>query len=70
MRGLVFLLNRACREYAADLCDDRLLASVRNAVGHSGPCLDYVVETARALRAHGIDDWRLGDLVRKLGHAF
>ena len=25
-------------EYAADVSDDRLLASVRNAVGHSGPC--------------------------------
>ena len=36
---LVFLLNRACQEYAADVSDDRLLASVRNAVGHSGPCL-------------------------------
>ena len=67
VRGLVFLLNRACQEYAADLSDDRLLASVRNAVGHSGPCLDYVVETERALRAHGIDDWRLGELVRRLG---
>ncbi|MGV2861274.1 gamma-glutamylcyclotransferase [Achromobacter sp. ESBL13] len=70
VRGLVFLLNRACDEYAADLCDDRLIASVRSAVGHSGPCLDYVVETERALRAHGIDDWRLGDLVRRLGQAF
>ncbi|MNT64191.1 ChaC-like protein [compost metagenome] len=70
VQGLVFLLNRACQEYAADLSDDRLLASVRNAVGQSGPCLDYVVETERALRAHGIDDWRLGDLVRKLGQAF
>ena len=51
VRGLVFLLNRACQEYAADVSDDRLLASVRNAVGHSGPCLDYVIETERALRA-------------------
>ncbi|MFY3131224.1 gamma-glutamylcyclotransferase [Achromobacter ruhlandii] len=67
VRGLVFLLNRACQEYAADLSDDRLLASVRNAVGNSGPCLDYVVETEKALRAHGIDDWRLGELVRRLG---
>ncbi|MEB3095561.1 gamma-glutamylcyclotransferase [Achromobacter sp. D10] len=70
VRGLVFLLNRACQEYAAGITDDRLLASVRNAVGHSGPCLDYVMETERALRAHGIDDWRLGDLVRRLGQAF
>lgn len=70
VRGLVFLLNRACHEYAADISDDRLLACVRNAVGHSGPCLDYVVETERALRAHGIDDGRLGALVRKLAQAF
>ena len=29
VRGLVFLLNRACQEYAADVSDDRLLASVQ-----------------------------------------
>ncbi|KAG0941134.1 hypothetical protein G6F31_015052 [Rhizopus arrhizus] len=32
--------------------------------------LEGLERTERALRAHGIDDWRLGDLGRKLGQAF
>lgn len=66
VRGLVFLLNRACGHYAGELSEDRLMASVQGAVGQSGPCLDYVIETERALRACGIDDGRLAALVRKL----
>ncbi|EFF77218.1 ChaC-like protein [Achromobacter piechaudii ATCC 43553] len=48
VRGLVFLLNRACDEYAADLSDDRLIASVRNAVGQSGPSLSGLCGGNRA----------------------
>jgi len=66
VRGLVFLLNRDCRQYAGGLNEDHLMAVVRRAVGQSGPCLDYVIETDRALRDCGIDDGRLGTLVRKL----
>ncbi|MDQ8031063.1 MAG: gamma-glutamylcyclotransferase [Bordetella sp.] len=66
VRSLVFLLNRTCGDYAGALAEERLLATVRAARGHSGPCLDYVVETERALRAYGIHDWRLASLVRRL----
>ncbi|WP_144635923.1 gamma-glutamylcyclotransferase [Bordetella genomosp. 13] len=69
VRGLVFLLNRGCSHYAGEISEDHLMASVRRAVGQSGACLDYVIETDRALRACGIDDGRLGALVRKLGMA-
>lgn len=69
VRGLVFLLNRDCRYYAGALSEDLLMAAVRRAVGQSGPCLDYVIETEKALRACGIDDGRLAALVRKLGAA-
>lgn len=66
VKSLVFLLNRRCGDYARDLSDEHLLDAITRAVGRSGPCIDYVIETARALRANGIDDCRLGALVRKL----
>lgn len=66
VRSLVFLLNRGCGDYAGALAEERLLAAVRGARGQSGPCLDYVVETERALRTYGIHDGRLADLVRRL----
>jgi len=69
VRALAFLLNRACSHYAGELPEDTLLTTIRNAVGASGPCLDYVTQTARALRDHGIDDERLGSLVRRLTEA-
>jgi cation transport protein ChaC len=67
--GLVFLLNRACSDYAGAVDEERRLAAIRTAVGLSGACLDYVVETDKALRACGITDWRLGELVSRLGLA-
>lgn len=66
VKGLVFLLNRACTDYAGMLSEERRLDVVRNAVGLSGACLEYVLETDKALRACGIADWRLGELVRQL----
>ncbi|OZI47740.1 gamma-glutamylcyclotransferase [Bordetella genomosp. 5] len=66
VRSLVFLLNRGCGDYAGALAEERLLATVRGARGQSGLCLDYVVETERALRTHGIHDCRLADLVKRL----
>ncbi|SUV67708.1 cation transport-associated protein [Bordetella avium] len=68
VRDLVFLLNRRCDDYAQGLSDDLLLDAVRRAVGQSGRCLDYVVQTERALRESGIDDCRLAELVRRLVH--
>ncbi|OZI20100.1 gamma-glutamylcyclotransferase [Bordetella genomosp. 9] len=68
--GLAFLLNRACADYAGDVAEERRLDVIRTAVGRSGACLDYVLETERALRDHGISDCRLGALVRRLVSAF
>jgi cation transport protein ChaC len=67
--GLVFLLNRACSDYAGAVDEERRMAAIKTAVGLSGACLDYVVETDKALRANGIADWRLGELVQRLGQA-
>jgi cation transport protein ChaC len=68
--GLAFLLNRACEDYAGEVTEERRLNIIRTAVGRSGACLEYVLETERALRDHGISDCRLGELVRRLIPAF
>lgn len=68
--ALAFLLNRACADYAGDVAEERRLDIIRTAVGRSGACLEYVLETDRALRNHGITDCRLGELVRRLAPAF
>ncbi|AWP76693.1 gamma-glutamylcyclotransferase [Bordetella bronchiseptica] len=66
VRGLAFVPDRRCRHYAGALSDELLIRAVRQAVGRSGACLDYVRETHRALNEHGIVDCRLGALVDRL----
>ncbi|OZI37770.1 gamma-glutamylcyclotransferase [Bordetella genomosp. 10] len=68
--GLVFVLNRGCANYAGELTEESRMAAIRTAVGRSGACLEYVVETDRALRDNGIEDCRLGALVRRLMPAY
>lgn len=70
VNGLVFVLNRGCTNYAGTLTEESRLAAIRTAVGRSGACLEYVLETEKALRACGIEDWRLGELVRRLAPSF
>lgn len=67
--ALAFLLNRTCHEYTGDLPEDRLLAAIRQAVGMSGPCIEYVVQTHSALHDHGIHDKSLCSLVKRLREA-
>ncbi|AIT25659.1 chaC-like family protein [Bordetella holmesii 1058] len=66
VQALVFIMNRANPAYIRALPEDEVLAIVRRAAGRYGPCTDYVVETARALRAAGIHDARLEGLARHL----
>lgn len=69
IRALAFLLNRTCGEYTGDLPEDRLLGAIRQAVGMSGPCIEYVVQTHSALHDHGIHDKSLCNLVQRLRDA-
>jgi len=66
IRALAFLLNRRCHEYTGVLPEDRLLDAIRHAVGMSGPCIEYVVQTHAALHDHGIQDRSLCSLVNRL----
>src|SRR5690606_29565158 len=59
VRALVFVMDRANHSYAGRLAPDQILTAVRDGVGKYGTCVEYVVETARALRERGIADHRL-----------
>ncbi|WP_251863956.1 gamma-glutamylcyclotransferase [Achromobacter sp. Marseille-Q4962] len=66
VRALVFVMNRQNPAYIRALPEAELLAIVRRASGRYGPCTDYVVQTAQALRAAGIHDARLDAIARRL----
>lgn len=64
--ALVFTMDRNADGYVPTLPQEHLLHIVRNAHGKYGPCIDYVLDTADALRQHDIDDKRLSALARSL----
>jgi len=66
VRALAFVMDRRSDGYVRDLPEARLLEVVRSACGSYGPCSEYIVETARALRASGIVDVKLEKLVQRL----
>lgn len=69
VRALAFVMDRRNVGYAGRLPEDQVLHIVRRGVGKYGHCVEYVAETARALRQHGIIDRRLEALVRQLEHS-
>ncbi len=69
IQALAFLLNRQCTHYTGMLAEDHLLSVIRQAVGASGRCLDYVLHTHAALHEHGIEDRGLCRLVHRLHEA-
>lgn len=69
VQALAFVMDRRSSGYAGQLPDDQILHIVRRGVGKYGHCVEYVAETARALRQHGIVDRRLEALVRQLEHS-
>lgn len=66
VRALVFVINRASPGYIRSLPEAELLAIVRRASGRYGPCTEYVLQTAEALRAAGIRDARLAQIAHLL----
>ena len=67
--ALAFIMNRHTSAYVPELPQDQLLHIVRTAHGTYGPCIDYVLETADALKRHGIVDKRLFALAQHLREA-
>lgn len=64
--ALVFTMNRNTDAYVRGLPTDRLVHIVRSAHGSYGPCIEYVLETAQALKQSDIHDKRLQALVGEL----
>lgn len=65
--ALAFVMNRCTEAYVRGLSLDQLADIVLGAHGRYGPCIDYVLETARALDNWNIRDRRLQMLVERLG---
>jgi cation transport protein ChaC len=66
VKALVFTMNRNIDAYVRDLSKEQLIRIVQNAHGSYGPCIEYVLETAQALRLTGIRDKKLEALVLEL----
>jgi len=66
VKALVFVMNRANPAYISALPEAELIATVRRASGHCGPCTDYIMETVHALREAGIRDARLENVAAAL----
>jgi glutathione-specific gamma-glutamylcyclotransferase len=68
VQALCFLANRRHPQYAGGLPLERQAYLVRRSAGASGANIDYVVNTAEHLRALGVHDSRLEQLMAILGH--
>lgn len=66
LRALAFTLRRDSPQHAGSLCESQVLGILHRARGRNGRSLDYLLETARALRAAGIHDREVERLFRLL----
>jgi len=64
--ALTFIINRDAGSYVSEPHEDELISIVLRAHGIYGSCLDYVMQTAVALRQAGICDARLARLADRL----
>jgi cation transport protein ChaC len=66
--ALAFTLSRRSPQCHAQLEEAQLLHILRHARGRFGTTLEYLLETAHALRAHGVRDREVERLVRLAAH--
>jgi cation transport protein ChaC len=64
--ALVYVSDRGHHQYAGALPIERQLHFVRQGHGASGPNIDYVLSTVKALESHGIHDAPLHQLALRL----
>ncbi|HEY9281805.1 MAG TPA: gamma-glutamylcyclotransferase [Eoetvoesiella sp.] len=69
IKALAFTMDRSKDAYVRGLSKDQLIAIVQNAHGNYGPCTEYVLETAQALKLAGIHDKKLEGIVLRLRSA-
>lgn len=56
VRALTFIADRNHEQYCGSLADEETVRLIKQGVGHSGTCLDYVKSTVLHLRELGIRD--------------
>ena len=61
-RAIAFTINRAGPSYAGRLPAETIIERLMTCRGRMGPGIDYLLHTAQALRAHGIEDRHLQEL--------
>lgn len=62
--ALAFTLSRRSENYMGSIPDPQMLHILRHARGRYGSTLDYLADTARALRHHGLRDREIERLMR------
>ncbi len=67
--ALTFLVDRDHKQYAGPLGIEKQLEFVRQGIGQSGDCTDYVLSTAHQLKKLGIRDENIQALARTLSPA-
>ena len=64
--AICYILDRSHKQYRGDMDPDDQAAIIAEAVGPSGPNVEYLENTLAQLRAHGIDDPHLEAMARKV----
>jgi cation transport protein ChaC len=64
--AMAFVINRNGPAYVQEPPEDDLVNIILKAHGTYGSCLDYVTQTATALKTAGIFDARLAQLAKRL----
>jgi cation transport protein ChaC len=66
VQALAFVMDRSNAGYVRGLAEHETVEIIKRASGKYGPCIDYVVQTHKALSAAGITDERLARLADRL----
>lgn len=64
--ALTFIMNRNTNAYVTGMPPEQLVRVINGAHGRNGPCREYVVETAVALKKYGIKDQQLQNVIQYL----
>jgi cation transport protein ChaC len=68
VHALAFTLSRRSPSWTGPIADEQMVEILRHSRGRYGTTLDYLLQTAQALRAHGVRDREIERLVRLAGH--
>jgi len=62
LRAIAFTIRRTIAAYAGKMSAEAIVLTLLGSHGKAGPGIDYLLRTADALRAHGIEDHQMREL--------